>query len=110
MLLKPVELCSGCPLYEKPYGKAWGFSEPCGTGKNGVMIVAEALGKDEEIEGMALVGKSGYSLFQELKRVDIDREDFTIYNTIACRPPDNKLVGMPYMQAAIDHCSPNLDA
>jgi uracil-DNA glycosylase len=41
------------------------------------MVVAEALGKDEEQEGMALVGKSGYQLFQQLKRIDIEREDFT---------------------------------
>lgn len=108
MLNKP-ETCKGCLLYEPPLGKKTGFSVPCGTGKNGVMIVAEALGKDEEIEGMGLVGKSGYSLFQQLKRVDIERDDFTIFNTIACRPPDNKLAKMPYENQAIAHCAPNLD-
>lgn len=109
MIIKP-DTCKGCPLYELPHGKKWGFSHPVGTGKNGVMVVAEALGKDEEQEGMALVGKSGYTLFQQLKRIDIEREDFTLFNTIACRPPDNKLVGMPYMQGAIEHCSPNLNS
>lgn len=96
-------------MFEKPHGKAWGFSVPAGTGKNGVFICAEALGKDEEQEGMALVGKSGYTLFQQLKRVDIDRDDFTIYNTVACRPPDNKLIGQSYEREAIAHCAPNLD-
>jgi uracil-DNA glycosylase family 4 len=109
MILKPAS-CKGCPLYEKPHGKTWGFSVPVGTGRSGVMIVAEALGEAEEKEGMALVGKSGYTLFQQLKRIDIERDNFTIFNTIACRPPDNKLVGMPYMQGAIAHCKPNLDA
>jgi uracil-DNA glycosylase family 4 len=109
MLIKPAS-CKGCPLYEKPHGKTWGFSVPVGTGRSGVMIVAEALGEAEEKEGMALVGKSGYTLFQQLKRIDIERDNFTIFNTIACRPPDNKLVGMPYMQGAIAHCKPNLDA
>lgn len=108
MLLKP-ESCKNCPLYEPPFGKKWGFSLPCGTGTNGVMIVAEALGEAEEKEGMALVGKSGYALFQQLKRVDIERDGFTIFNTVACRPPDNKLVKQPYEQAAIAHCAPNLD-
>jgi uracil-DNA glycosylase family 4 len=74
------------------------------------MVVAEALGKDEEQEGMALVGKSGYTLFQQLKRIDIEREDFTLFNVLACRPPDNKLVGMSYEADAIRHCAPNLDA
>lgn len=109
MLPKPGS-CNGCPLYSKPFGKPSGFSVPVGTGKNGVFICAEALGKDEELEGMALVGKSGYALFQQLKRVNIDREDFTIFNTVACRPPDNKLVGMPFAAEAIAHCKPNLDA
>lgn len=109
ILLKPIEICGGCPLYEAPYGKKWGFSIPVGTGKNGVFVCAEALGKDEEVEGMALVGKSGYTLFQQLKRIGIEREDFTLFNVLACRPPDNKLVGMPYQDAAIKHCAPNLD-
>jgi uracil-DNA glycosylase family 4 len=109
MIPKP-DSCKNCPLYEKPHGKPMGFSVPVGTGKSGVMVVAEALGEAEEKEGMALVGKSGYALFQQLKRVDIEREDLTLFNCIACRPPDNKLVGMPYMQMALSHCQPNLNA
>lgn len=109
MIPKPSS-CIDCPLYEWPHGKKMGFTHPCGTGMNGVMIVAEAPGKDEEAEGMGLVGKSGYALFQQLKRVDIERDDFTIFNTIACRPPDNKLVGMSYEKKAIEHCRPNLEA
>lgn len=109
MILKPVETCSGCPLFDGKWGKKTGFSFPVGTGLNGVMVVAEALGKDEEQEGMALVGKSGYTLFQQLKRVDIERDDFTLFNVLACRPPDNKLAGMPYEQEAIEHCAPNLN-
>lgn len=108
MLPKP-DTCKGCPLYERPHGKIMGFSVPSGTGLNGVMIVAEALGEAEEKEGMGLVGKSGYALFQQLKRVDIERDDFTIFNTIACRPADNKLVKMSYEHEAIRHCAPNLD-
>ncbi len=108
MIPKPSS-CSGCPLYSPPYGKPMGFSIPVGTGKNGVMIVAEALGEHEEKEGMGLVGKSGLTLFQQLSRVGISRDDFTIFNTIACRPPDNKLIKMSYEQDAIAHCAPNLD-
>src|SRR6266496_5015457 len=106
---KPLE-CSGCPLFSGPFGKKTGFSVPSGTGLNGVMVVAEALGKDEEQEGIGLVGSSGHTLFQQLKRVGIEREDFTIFNTVACRPPDNKLIKQPYEREAIEHCAPNLDA
>lgn len=106
MIPKPVS-CVGCPLYEAPHGKTTGFSFPSGVGD--VLVVAEALGKEEEIIGEALVGKSGYTLFQDLKRVDIERESFTLFNVVACRPPDNKLVKMVYEKEAIAHCAPNLD-
>lgn len=108
MISKP-DSCSGCPLYEPPYGKPIGFSYPSGSGKSGVMLVGEALGKDEEVEGMPFVGTSGFTLFQELKRIGIEREDFFISNTLRCRPPDNKLVKMPWEHAAIKHCASNLD-
>lgn len=71
--------------------------------------MAEALGEAEEQQGRPLVGKSGYALFQKLARVGIDREEFRILNCLFCRPPNNKLVKMPYEQAALDHCSPILD-
>ena len=61
--------------------------------------MAEAPGADEEQAGEGLVGKSGYALFQHLKRVDIDRDGFTIFNVVACRPPDNKLVTIAAAQA-----------
>jgi uracil-DNA glycosylase family 4 len=109
MLDKPLT-CAGCPLYSGQWGKKTGFSLPDGSGESGVMVIAEALGKDEEQEGRGLVGASGHTLFQQLKRVGIEREGLTIFNTIACRPPDNKLVKQPYEQAAIVHCAPNLDA
>lgn len=108
MLPKP-KTCEGCSLYEAPYGKAMGFSLPDGNGEYGCLIVAEALGADEEIEGKGLVGRSGHFYFSELARVGLERDKFTIFNTIACRPPDNKLVKQPYEKLAIAHCAPNLD-
>lgn len=86
-----------------------GFSRPDGDGSSGVMVVGEALGETEELNGIGFVGKSGHYLFNNLARVGVQRDTLTIFNTIACRPPDNKLVGMSYEQACINHCRPNLD-
>lgn len=108
MLPKP-NTCVGCPLYDGPCGKKTGFSYPDGDGSNGVLIIAEALGENEEREGRPLIGASGYQLFQQLKRVDIDREGFMIHNVVSCRPPDNKLVKTWYEIEAIKSCKPNLD-
>ena len=107
-MLNKLESCKGCPLYEYPFGKHVGFSQP-EWGKPGVLLVGEALGEDEEIAGTAFVGRSGQYLFSNLQRVEVEREDVSITNVLWCRPPNNKLVGMPYESRCIAHCSPNLD-
>lgn len=107
MILKPSS-CSGCPLYEHPFGKKTGFSTP-EWGKPGVLLVGEALGEDEEQAGTAFVGKSGQYLFSNLARAGVEREDVSITNVLWCRPPNNKLVGMPYEARCVDHCKTNLD-
>jgi uracil-DNA glycosylase family 4 len=74
------------------------------------MVVAEAAGEAEEQEGTPLVGKSGHQLFQQLQRIDVQREGMVIHNVLSCRPPNNKLLGQPYTADAIRCCEPNLDA
>ena len=110
MLPKPQAICSGCPLNDPPNGSTMGFSRPDGDGTSGVLMVAEALGASEVEEGIPLVGKAGHYWFNGLNRVGITRDHFTLFNVVACRPPDNKLVGMPWEKDAIEHCRPNLDA
>lgn len=104
MLIKP-ESCKGCVLY----GNGCGFVPASGSGDNGVLIVLEAAGEHEAKEGIPVVGKAGYYLFQALKRVGIEREQFRIHNILSCRPPNNKLAGMHYEQSAITFCAPNID-
>lgn len=81
-----------------------------GDGTSGVMVVGEAIGEDDAKYGVPFVGKSGHFLWNALARVGVDRDTLTVANSIFCRPPDNKLVGMSYEQAAINACRPNLDA
>lgn len=86
-----------------------GFSVPDGKMTAGVAVVAEALGEEEEKEGRPLIGPSGHTLFQQLKRVGLDRDQFRLLNVLSCRPPENKLLGMPYEEDAIACCTPILD-
>lgn len=109
MIQKPSS-CSGCQLFEKPFGKVTGFSKPTGSGSSGVMVVGEALGDDDEHSGMPFMGKSGHFLFNNLQRVGIDRDTLTVATVLACRPPAGKLIRQPYEFACINHCRPNLDA
>ena len=106
--LKPSS-CEGCPLYEAPYGSKFGYLSADGEFNKNVLIVGEAAGEQEEQAGKAFIGKSGSYLWTNLKRVGLVRDDFRIFNVLACRPPDNKLVGQPYEKACINHCASNLD-
>lgn len=108
-LLKPSS-CSGCPLFERPYGTKHGYVPAHGSGDNGVLIVLEAAGKDEAACGIPVVGATGQYMFGLFKRAGIDREGFRIHNVLSCQPPNNKLIKQPYTEAAIAHCAPNLDS
>lgn len=106
-MLNKLDSCRSC------LGWAWGckgFVPASGSGENGVLVIAEAAGENEANEGMPLVGKAGYYLWQQLARVGIEREGFMVHNVLSCRPPDNKLAKMPYEAQVIAHCAPNLDA
>ena len=106
MLLKP-DHCKSCLGYQ--WGHE-GFVPASGSGKNGVLIVAEAAGENEAEQGTPLVGKAGYYLFQNLARVGIEREGFRCHNVLSCRPPDNKLAKTSFEDSVISSCTPLLDA
>lgn len=108
MLLKP-EHCSKCVLGCPPFGSMRGYVPASGSGDNGVLIVLEAAGADEEQQGMPLVGAAGHYLWTNLKAIGVERDGFRIHNALSCRPPGNKLAKMPYESAAIEHCAPLLD-
>ena len=78
-------------------------------GGSGVLLIAEAAGEQEELDGTPLVGPAGQYLWSQLQRIGIEREGFRVHNVLSCRPPNNELVKMPYTDGAISHCSPNLD-
>ncbi|OGW79733.1 MAG: hypothetical protein A3G33_01635 [Omnitrophica bacterium RIFCSPLOWO2_12_FULL_44_17] len=56
-----------------------------------VVMIGEAPGEKEDIQGKAFVGRSGQLLDQMMKTVgfDTDRESL-IMNVVKCRPPDNR--------------------
>lgn len=104
--------CPGCPLFSRGQG----FALTDGSGSNGVLLVAEALGEDEAREGRPLVGRAGTLFNRMLHRLgtvsggdrEFRRDDFAIANIVNCRPPDNHLTKAPWEFGAIDHCKPYL--
>lgn len=94
--------CLGCPLF----GGHKGFSVLEGDGSSGLMVIAESLGRAEEIEGLPLRPRApSGGVFQ--KAVDVSglsRPTMTLTNTIRCKAE------APYPQEALDQCRQYLDA
>jgi len=106
VITKP-STCKGCPLYSY---QQTGFVPATLPGvSNGVLIVAEAPGEQEEILGKVLVGTSGQHFDTLLKTGNMDRSQFALHNVLSCRPPGNALRGASYEFQAIAHCTPNLE-
>lgn len=88
-----------------------GFSKTDGTGAYGVLAMAEALGENEELDGLPLRPYAqGGAIFERAIRrasteqMPLSREGFMVSNILSCRPPENKLEHQPYEHSAISHC------
>jgi DNA polymerase len=55
-----------------------------------LMLVGEAPGRDEDIEGLPFVGRSGKLLDQMLAAIGLDRTQVYIANIVPWRPPGNR--------------------
>ena len=56
------------------------------SGQSNLMIVGEAPGREEDKENRPFVGRTGKLLFNELKKLNFEREDFYLSNTVKCYP------------------------
>ncbi len=54
------------------------------------MLVGEAPGREEDLEGRPFVGAAGKLLAQELAKAGLRDEDIYIANVLKCRPPGNR--------------------
>jgi DNA polymerase len=55
-----------------------------------IMFVGEAPGREEDLQGLPFVGRSGQLLDRMLAAIGLDRETAYIANVIAWRPPGNR--------------------
>lgn len=55
-----------------------------------IVIVGEAPGRNEDLEGKPFVGSGGKLLNELLQNAGLDRNDLYITNIVKCRPPDNR--------------------
>jgi DNA polymerase len=80
-----------------------------------VMFVGEAPGRDEDIEGLPFVGRSGKLLDRMIAAIGLDRTKAYIANVIPWRPPGNRTptpqetqVCLPFIQRQIELVDPDV--
>jgi DNA polymerase len=79
--------CIRCPLAATRTQVVFGTGDPAAD----LMFVGEAPGRDEDLQGVPFVGRSGQLLDRLLaEEVGIGREAVYIANVVKCRPPDNR--------------------
>ena len=86
-----------------------------GNPKADLMLVGEAPGRDEDIEGLPFVGRSGQLLDRILAAIGRDRTSVYIANVIPWRPPGNREpspleteICRPFIERQIELASPKV--
>jgi DNA polymerase len=86
-----------------------------GTPGSRVMLVGEAPGRDEDIQGLPFVGRSGQLLDRMLGAIGLDRTKVYIANVVPWRPPGNRTptpqetaVCRPFLERQIELSNPDM--
>ena len=80
--------CASCGLYKTCKSPKMPIT---GKGKRGILVIAEAPGRQEDEQNTQLVGLVGQLFRRELHHVGIDLDkDCWKTNAINCRPPNNR--------------------
>jgi DNA polymerase len=79
----------------------------CGYGEQGayIMVIGEAPGTKEDIEGIPFVGRSGALLDRVLAQCGISRKELYITNSVRCKPPFGKAPRSEHIKACSSYLS-----
>lgn len=106
-----INQCQKCPLGKTRTKFVFGVGNPSAH----AMLIGEAPGADEDLQGEPFVGRAGKLLNDILKAIDLRREDVYIANILKCRPPGNRdplpsemETCIPYLHKQIDLIKPKV--
>lgn len=102
LLHQEICVCSLCPLWESRILAVPGS----GPSPARIMLVGEAPGREEDLQGLPFVGRAGRLLDEALRQAGLERERIFITSVIKCRPPKNRKP----KKAEIERCRPYLQA
>lgn len=81
-----VQQFEGCAIKKTAHRTVFADGNP----SSGLMIIGEAPGEQEDIEGIPFCGSSGQLLDRMLAAIGLDRRTVYISNTVFWRPPGNR--------------------
>ncbi len=106
-----LETFDGCAL--KATASRLVFAD--GNPQSRLMFIGEAPGRDEDIEGLPFVGRSGKLLDLMLNTIGLDRTKVYIANIVPWRPPGNRTptpvetqICLPFIQRQIELADPDV--
>jgi len=106
-----LEKFDGCQLKFDAKNLVFGDGNPSAD----IMVIGEAPGRDEDIQGLPFVGVSGQLLDRMLSYIGLTRETFYITNTVYWRPAGNRTpndgefaVCRPFVEKHIELVDPKL--
>ncbi len=85
-LEQSIHACGNCDLAAGCTQKVPGK----GNRQAELMIIGEAPGRDEDLQGKPFVGRAGQLLDRMLEAIEIEPESVYITNILKCRPPNNR--------------------
>lgn len=106
-----LESFDGCPLKHTATRLVFADGNPAAR----LMLVGEAPGREEDIEGKPFVGRSGKLLDRMLAAIGIDRTSAYIANVVPWRPPGNRTptpqetaICLPFIRRQIELANPDI--
>lgn len=81
-----VAACTRCELHQTRTQTVFGV----GNRHADWLVIGEAPGKDEDLQGEPFVGRAGQLLNAMLRAIGLRRDQVYIANILKCRPPNNR--------------------
>ncbi|HDP68102.1 MAG TPA: uracil-DNA glycosylase [Candidatus Marinimicrobia bacterium] len=95
-----VRDCQKCALARTRTQVVFG----AGNRNAGLLLIGEAPGQQEDLQGEPFVGRAGQLLDRILAAIQLGRQEVYIANILKCRPPNNRTPS----SAEIENCEPYL--
>ena len=83
------EKCKACELHKTRHNAVFADGKPETAS---VVLIGEAPGENEDLQGIPFVGRAGKLLNEFLAKAELSRDsNLYLINTVKCRPPKNRV-------------------